>query len=147
MLRSAVLAFAIAAYAAVPAHADPAEELDRIRDEAAQMRRSLDRLDARIRELEREVGGAQTPPGAASAPSVSAEPPPLVLLQRSWSQIERGLPADRVEALLGKPGKLLSIDGSPVWYYAYPGLGRGSVFFDRSGRVSGVQPPISGWSR
>jgi hypothetical protein len=137
----AVLACGIlAACAALSAHADPAEELGRLRDEAAQMRRALDALDARIRALETEIGAG----GAAARPET---PPGGAADARNWRQIDRGLPAERVEALIGKPEKVLRIDGNLVWYYVYPGLGRGSVFFDRGGKVSSAQPPGTGWSR
>jgi hypothetical protein len=153
-LRPALLACAVAAAcAAAPARADPAEELGRLRDEAAQMRRSLDRLDARIRALESEIGGSRGGIGPAQepvappaiAPAVRLDASPLLQLRRNWSQVEAGIPSDRVEGLLGKPEKVLRIDGSVVWYYVYPGLGRGSVFFDAGGKVSSAQPPSAGW--
>lgn len=136
--RLVVLACGIAAAcAAISARADPAEDLARLRDEAAQMRRSLDRLDAKIRALEAEIGGGA---GRSQEPSGNAAP-----IAANWSQIEPGIPSDRVEALLGKPEKVLRIDGNLVWYYVYPGLGRGSVFFDGSGKVSSSQRPRAGW--
>jgi hypothetical protein len=55
------------------------------------------------------------------------------------------LPEEKVEALLGKPQKILRIDNTPVWYYVYPEIGRGSVFFNASGKVSGRQAPGLGW--
>ena len=51
----------------------------------------------------------------------------------------------KAQALLGKPEKALRIDGSLVWYYIYPGIGRGSVFFNGDGRVSTTQSPGLGW--
>jgi hypothetical protein len=146
----------LAACAALSARADPAEELGRLRDEAAQMRRSLDRLDAKIRALETEIGDSRggaagraqeptaAPPAAASA--IRPEASPLLQLRRNWSQVEPGIPAERVEGLLGKPEKVLRIDGSLVWYYVYPGLGRGSVFFGAGGKVSSAQAPGVGGS-
>jgi hypothetical protein len=151
VLRCALVAFAVAAgCASAAARADPAEELERLRAESAQMHRALDALDARIRALEGDVRGprgagverADEPPARATRPDLSP-----VVVRRAWSQVERGVPAARVEDLLGKPEKLLRIDGNLVWYYVYPELGRGSVFFDASGKVSGAQPPGTGWSR
>jgi hypothetical protein len=150
VLRRALVAFAVAAgCAAAAARADPAEELEHLRAESAQMHRALDALDARIRAVEGEIRGPRGP-GAERADEPAApatRPDSPLLVRRAWSQIERGVPAARVEGLLGKPGKLLRIDGNLVWYYVYPDLGRGSVFFDASGKVSGAQPPGTGWSR
>jgi hypothetical protein len=50
-----------------------------------------------------------------------------------------------VRALLGAPEKVLRIDGALMWYYAYPGIGPGSVFFNASGKVSSRQSPRLGW--
>ena len=95
------------------------------------MRQSLDDLDARIRALE------NTGKQPAS---------PVSLTQRNWSEIKPGTSKDRVDALLGKPDRVLRINGDLVWYYVYPGLGRGSVFFDGEERVSDAQSPRPGWS-
>jgi hypothetical protein len=50
-----------------------------------------------------------------------------------------------VQALLGAPEKVMRIDGALVWYYVYPGIGPGSVFFNASGKVSSRQSPSLGW--
>jgi hypothetical protein len=128
---------AAAGLVALPAHADSTEEILRLRQEMARMQQSLDELTARVRELE-----AERPVGATGAQPVSA----YVTLQRNWSEIEAGTPMARVESLLGKPERELRINGDRVWYFVYPGLGRGSVFFNDAGNVSAVQPPRLGWA-
>jgi len=135
MRRSAsLLAFALAAVLAAPAaRADPADELTSLRREAARLRQSLDGLDARIRALENT---GQAAPG----PAESA----FFVLQRNWSEIQPGVPQERVDALLGKPEQVLRINGDLAWYYVYPGLGRGSVFFNDAGKVSSAQAPRLG---
>jgi outer membrane protein assembly factor BamE (lipoprotein component of BamABCDE complex) len=51
-----------------------------------------------------------------------------------------------VIALLGDPSSRSTLDGRTVWYYIYPGTGRGSVFFTDAGRVSSRQSPFGlGW--
>jgi hypothetical protein len=115
------------------------DELARLREEAGALRQSLDRLEARIRALERGAGA--TSASADYSGSIDA----LAALKRGWSQVVPGLPEDKVEALLGKPEKVLRIDNTPVWYYIYPGIGRGSVFFNTSGKVSDRQAPGVGW--
>ena len=129
-----------AALSALPARADQSEDLARLREEAAKQRQDLQETESRIRALEQQKG--ETPVREeAPAPKVSER----VQLKKNWSQVERGTPQDRVEALLGKPEKELRIDGALVWYYAYPGVGPGSVFFNESGKVSSRQSPSFGW--
>lgn len=142
--RYALAALAAACVLATPlARADSPEELARLREEAVQIRQSLERLEARIRALE----GQTTPvaPLPKSDAATSGEAPDnivsLVRLKQNWSQIERGMPQDQVKRLLGTPARELHIDGSLAWYYVYPGIGRGSVFFDGSGKATAVQAP------
>jgi len=136
-----LVAFSVAvALTALPALADQSEDLTRLREEAAKQRRDLEETEGRIRALEQQKGDAPVR-AATPAPQVSE----LAQLKKSWSQVERGTPQDRVEALLGKPEKVLHIDGALVWYYVYPGVGPGSVFFNASGKVSSRQPPSFGW--
>lgn len=115
------------------------DELARLRAEAALQRQSLDRVEARIRALEGNAGATN------ASPDHSTRVDALASLKRGWSQVAPGLPEDRVEALLGKPEKVLRIDGTLVWYYVYPEIGRGSVFFNASGKVSSRQAPGMGW--
>jgi outer membrane protein assembly factor BamE (lipoprotein component of BamABCDE complex) len=70
---------------------------------------------------------------------------PILVLQRNWSEIQPGMPQERVSALLGKPARVLNMNGDLAWYYVYPGLGRGSVFFNDAGKVSSAQAPQRGW--
>lgn len=165
--RGCLAAFAVAlALAAAGSRADDPDELMRLRQEAAQMRRSLDQLDARIRALENADRKPDDRRGTDAAKPASAEAAPArpapdyaattpagapsasspYLLRRNWSEIQPGISQDRVDALLGKPERVLRIDGNVVWYYVYPELGRGSVFFDGRGKVSSAQSPRPGWS-
>ncbi len=131
--------------------ADPTDELARLREEAAQLRQAQDRLDARIRALERQDGGpvARKDSGQPEASRSEAIPitqiSSLVSLKQNWLQVQPGTPEDRVQALLGEPERVLRIDGALVWYYVYPGIGRGSVFFNANGKVSSAQSPSLGW--
>ena len=140
----------IALFISIPA-AGQDDSLPRLRQDTQQLRRSLDQLEARIRALENREpspdAGASAPagdsPGARAAPAHASSP---VSMKRNWSQVRPGTPDDEVRALLGKPEKELRIDGNPVWYYVYPGVGRGSVFFTADRKVSSAQEPASGWS-
>jgi len=137
---------AAAALTALPAAADQSDDLSRLREEAAQQRRELEGTEARLRALEQKSGdttgrGNGLQPAAAPATQVSQ----LVQLKQSWSQVEPGTPQERVRVLLGAPEKELRIDGALVWYYAYPGIGPASVFFNTGGKVSSRQSPNFGW--
>jgi hypothetical protein len=128
----------VALLLSVPA-AGQGDELARVREEAAVLRQSLDTLEAKIQVLEGNAGAARASPGYSK--SVDA----LASLKRGWSQVVPGLPEVKVEALLGKPEKVLRIDNTLVWYYIYPEIGRASVFFNASGKVSSRQAPGVGW--
>jgi len=93
---------------------------------------------------------AQTVPQAA--PIAAAQPgaspsymSPEALLKASWNQVEKGMDQAAVTALLGAPSTTFLLDGRRVWYYYYPGTGRGSVFFTDAGRVSSYQSPFLGF--
>lgn len=137
---------AVAALSARPAAADQGDDLARLRDAAAQQRRDLEQTEARIRAMEQKSGDpAAQESGSAAVRADAVQASPLLQLKRNWSQIEKGTPQERVQALLGAPEKVLRIDGAPVWYYAYPGIGPGSVFFNANGKVSSLQAPSFGW--
>jgi uncharacterized membrane protein len=69
---------------------------------------------------------------------------PQAQLRANWSKIEPGIDADEVSRLLGAPTRKLRLDGRSAWYYSYPALGNGSVFFTDADRVSSHQSPF-GW--
>lgn len=127
---------AIAGATALPAFADSTDELARLQQELMRMREALQQLDARIRALE----------GAAADRAEKQPTSSFVAVQRNWSEIRPGLPLEKVDALLGKPERVMRVNGDLVWYYVYPSLGRGSVFFSADGRVSAAQAPRIGWS-
>ncbi|MDE1885418.1 MAG: hypothetical protein KGH92_05870, partial [Xanthomonadaceae bacterium] len=68
---------------------------------------------------------------------------PEEALKDRWSQIRSSISQDEVTKLLGAPSRQFTIDGRRVWYYVYPGIGRGSVFFTDEGRVSSLHSPFS----
>jgi hypothetical protein len=155
-LNSRLLAIGsiVLALISLPAAADQTEELARLREEAAELRHSLNRLDARIDALENQsrnpaLSGKVEPSQPAPMPPAPLAAPaslqPIVSLKQNWSQVERGIPQQTVQSLLGQPERVLRIDGNTVWYYTYPGIGRGSVFFSDDGKVSSAQSPSFGW--
>jgi hypothetical protein len=155
LLSKSLAASAIVlALISLPVVAEQSGELARLREEAAALQQSLDRVNARIRALENQsqdpapsknVEPSQPPP---APPAPLAEPTslqPIVSLKQNWSQVERGISQQKVQSLLGQPEKVLRIGGNTVWYYTYPGIGRGSVFFSDNGKVSSAQSPSFGW--
>jgi hypothetical protein len=135
----------IVALTARSAGAEPTDELTSLQQEAARVRQSLNDLDARIRALEGVNPDARDSSDAVRTKAVPVEST-FLSLQRSWSEIQPGIRQERVDALLGKPERVLHMNGDLVWYYVYPGFGRGSVFFNEEGKVSSAQAPRLGWS-
>jgi hypothetical protein len=138
MRRAALLAVALATLSAPPARAQSADELASLKQEQARLRQSLDEIDRRIRAIE----GA----GASDTPAAPPSTPSLLVLQRNWLEIKPGITKARVDGLLGKPEREMRINGDLVWYYVYPGIGRGSVFFNGEDKVTAAQAPRSSWS-
>jgi hypothetical protein len=68
-------------------------------------------------------------------------------LKDQWRSIKAGMSGKEIEKLLGTPSRKFTLDGKPVWYYAYPGIGNGSVMFSRDDRTvaGGQQPPFGFW--
>jgi hypothetical protein len=144
--RRALRALAVTAVAVttLPSYADQADEIARLREEAAALRQSLDKLEARIQALENATPGARPP---MASPHAAEKRPELSLVsvQQGWSEVRPGVSKERVDALLGKPERVMRINGDLVWYYVYPGLGPGSVFFNNDGKVTAAQAPRPGW--
>ncbi|HYL91080.1 MAG TPA: hypothetical protein VEU32_20180 [Burkholderiales bacterium] len=147
MRRAALCAMAmLAACTALPVRAQPTDELESLKQEQARLRQSLDAIDRRIRALEDARGTPSAPLPAGNRPA-SESTPSLVALQRNWGEIKPGIAKARVDELLGKPDREMHINGDLVWYYVYPAIGRGSVFFSEKEKVTAIQAPISGWTR
>ena len=69
------------------------------------------------------------------------------MLKDQWRSVMAGMSSEEIGKLLGTPSRKLTLDGKPVWYYSYPGIGNGSVMFSRDGHtVAGWQhPPFGFW--
>jgi len=93
------------------------------------------------------IDSQRNQPAPIAAPQFEEYPlvvRPQTQLRANWSKIEPGLGANQVSRLLGEPTKKLRLDGRIAWYYSYPALGNGSVFFTDAGRVSTRQSPWLG---
>jgi hypothetical protein len=91
---------------------------------------------------------ASAPVPAASVPPTATQPAaadaPVVVPRAQWRHVQAGLTMDEVNGLIGAPTKTFELSGKTVWYYYYPAIGAGSVFFDAHGRASSVQRPAGG---
>ncbi|MEZ5540871.1 MAG: hypothetical protein R3F42_02390 [Pseudomonadota bacterium] len=86
-----------------------------------------------------------------AAPDDSAIPAPvsnldpalqsLGRLKAAWHGVSTGMDQAQIHERLGDPSRRFTIDGKPVWYYDYPGVGSGSVLFAADGGAIGVQHP------
>ncbi|MDE2456317.1 MAG: hypothetical protein KGL43_22240 [Burkholderiales bacterium] len=76
---------------------------------------------------------------AAAAPGYVS---PEAALKSTWALIQRDVPQAEVTRLLGEPTRKFTVDGRTVWYYIYPSIGVGSIFFTDAGRVSSRQSPF-----
>ncbi|MHB8447422.1 MAG: outer membrane protein assembly factor BamE domain-containing protein [Rudaea sp.] len=156
----AVLLLALMLGASAPAHAGTSEEaalreqVDALRTIVAQLQAQVNRLAAIVAatpapaapQLPAPQAAAPAPPAAAVPAAVlqAGQVSPEEALKDRWSQIRSAMSQDDVTKLLGAPSRQFSIDGRRVWYYVYPGIGRGSVFFTGEHRVSSRQSPF-GW--
>jgi hypothetical protein len=133
-------------------------ELRELQTEVEILRREVKMLHARIESLEgkRESATARAPTSEPAVARTNTPPPSgstddrradsVVALKLRWSKVAPGMTGPEVAEAIGEPAAKLAIDGRPVWYYVYAGIGRGSVMFDGGGRVSSLQAPAVGWS-
>jgi hypothetical protein len=82
------------------------------------------------------------PPASSTRPAVADAP--VVVPRAQWRRVQAELTMDEVNSLIGAPTTTFELAGKTVWYYYYPGIGAGSVFFDARGRASSVQRPAGG---
>ena len=131
-----------------------------IRKELDALKQTMERLEERLRELEKRPVEAsepapsppseetQTPPAAPAPHSAASFPEELSKTQEKaireqWKKIKRGLTEQEIETLLGAPKNTLEVDNQMVWYYRYEEVGS-TVVFAHDGRVIGWQKPIFG---
>src|SRR5512143_3833259 len=160
-MRTALLAFVSLSLAGVPAARAAEPDYATLQHEFKVLKQMVQDLQRRMAAIEGRSGataqGAQPAPHTAqtvpqAAPIAAARPgaspgymSPEALLKASWNQVEKGMDQAAVTALLGAPSTTFLLDGRRVWYYYYPGTGRGSVFFTDAGRVSSYQSPFLGF--
>ena len=159
---------------ALPAARGADPEIEALRRRVDELSRSVQELRDQVHALQGKVGAGASAvvpaaaaatatlqpsdspagDGAAHAPSAAATPAviaganaEIATLRTAWKQVRAGVPSERVKELLGAPTQELTINGKLAWYYIYPGIGAGSVFFSDSRRVSSTQtPPLGfGW--
>jgi len=151
---------------ALPVAADDLPLLQQVE----QLRRDVQALQARVRQLEQQQHTGATAGSATAASSVSTTdtssgsttaltapvaPPTSVepalqslgRLKTAWKGIDSGMSEAQVRGRLGTPGRMFTLGGKTVWYYSYEGVGSGSVAFSaNSKKVTDWQnPPFGFW--
>src|SRR5262245_15152844 len=125
-------------------------DVDTLEQEIQALRRQVRELRARMDALEQKqqsayrVAAPGSEPAAPKQRGTDADPTSaesVVGLKQRWSKVARGMSGAEVASAIGEPTAKLILDGRPVWYYIYAGVGRGSVLFDGGGRVSSLQAP------
>lgn len=135
-----------------------------------QLRREVQALQARVRQLEQQqhlgaatgpaatatsasttstASGATTAQSAPVAPPTSVEPAlqSLGRLKTAWKGIDSGMSETQVRDRLGTPGRIFTLAGKTVWYYSYEGVGSGSVAFSGGSKkvIDWQNPPFGFW--
>lgn len=89
---------------------------------------------------------AVAPPAAQRAGAAVPESP-ATALRKAWAHVQPGTDSAEVLKLLGTPSSELQLNGKLAWYYAYPGVGAGSIFFNGDRTVSSRKSPFFelGW--
>jgi hypothetical protein len=148
---AALLAFTLCLCVPLAAHAQ-ASDTGALREEVKDLKQVIQRLNARLEGLEKRLapGAAATaqPVAASETPSAlpSASATPTPSLREHWRQIDHGMSAQDVQALLGAPQRTMKVSVKTVWYYTYPEIGSGSVVFADDGSVEDWQtPPFNMW--
>jgi hypothetical protein len=171
-LRLTLAVAAWALIAAAPVRAD-APDTAALQKEIQALKATVQALESRVSQLEAGAAGSSPRPTTApadaplplaagtdanAAPTAPSEAPapvvpagtaytsPEATLRSNWAQVTRGMDQQAVTRLLGAPSMKSTLDGRTVWFYTYPGTGRGSVFFTDAGKVSSRQSPFGlGW--
>ena len=167
ILSRSIAAFALSLWLGCAYGAEP--DVSQLRREVEQLKRSMHEMQTRLQAveagLEQVAGGAAAAPAAAepapattprsaidttasNAAATPAKTPPqpanteLVALKRAWAGVQPGVASAQVKDLLGPASQELKINGKLTWYYSYPGIGAGSIFFNDDGRVSSRKSPF-----
>jgi hypothetical protein len=169
--RRIAASFALACMSSIGwAHADESE-LQLLRQQVEDLQNTVRQLQEQVNALEKNdstswVPATAAPATAPTAPAPGVTPAPtaqsaaapkepiaakapladkIVVLRTSWRHVSPGMTQAEVGQALGPPTREMLINGKVVWYYYYAGLGAGSVFFNRDGRISSSQSPNLGW--
>lgn len=123
-----------------------------LRQEVNDLKQVIQHLNERVEGLEMQLQpGSDSDPQAAAAPTPpvaqpSASPAPGESIRDHWRQIDHGMTAQEVEALIGHPQRTMTVNLKAVWYYTYPEVGSGSIVFAQDGSVDDWQtPPFNTW--
>lgn len=166
LLRRLPAALALLVFAAPPAWAageapsSLATRVDRLTERVQTLEATVKRLEHELhaqREATPAAAGAASsvPAPAATAPTPNPAAAPQAkaastsespwIIKSKWQSIKKGMTSQQIHSLLGEPGQQFQLSGKTVWYYRYPGVGGGSIFFSNDGTVASWQRPPFGW--
>lgn len=123
-----------------------------LRQEVIDLKQAVQHLTERVEGLEKQIlPRSESVPQAAATPAtpvprVSAPATPGDSIRKHWREISRGMSAQDVETLIGRPQRTMNVNLRTVWYYTYPEVGSGSIVFAPEGGVDDWQaPPFNTW--
>lgn len=151
VLVSLALAGVPAARATEPDDAALRQDVKALKELVRDLAHRVSVLEARSTVAPVALQAAPIASAAPAAPVAAVQPgassgyaSPEAALRANWSKVKEDMDAAAVTRLLGAPSKKFTLDGRTVWYYYYPGIGGGSIFFTDAGRISSRQSPF-GW--
>ena len=128
------------------------DQTNLLRQEVIDLKQVVQHLNEHVEGLEKQIAPAsKSGPQAAAAPATPVAQPPATAkpgesIRDHWRQIDHGMTAPAVEALIGHPQRTMTVDLKTVWYYTYPEVGSGSIVFARDGSVDDWRtPPFNTW--
>jgi hypothetical protein len=109
-------------------------------DSTSVLAQQVDALSERVKALELHVHQLEQQFATSNGATIKMLPA-AASVRESWNGIKEGLTKEEVKRILGNPQEQFTVSGKLLWYYAYPGIGAGSVLFADDGRVVGSQEP------
>ena len=145
-----------------PAHAE-GSDIAALRIQMQELQRTVRDLQQQVTELQNQLRPANTAAQPAAPPAtnvyrqretappddtpVATQPSTLgkEAIRNNWHALKRGMSDQDVYELIGAPTSRFKLNNTPIWYYDYQGVGRGSVMFSKEGKLIDWQAPPTHW--
>ncbi len=139
-----LLAASLTPLSAIPiARADSGDSAA-ILQQMKELKQMMRELGTRMHALENKQKTTKAAPTSGLSPQEHAaiqEQRRTTSARKNWGGVNSGLSQAQVLKLLGQPQRHFELSNRQVWYYYYPSVGGGSVFFNHEGKVIGRQAP------